>query len=190
MRKGIFLLCLLCACIPLQAKVLQPAGTFYQDHKAKKVGDLVTILVVETSKASQQAATNTGKEGEVGVSPSGGLLNFIPLFGISGQSKSDSKGTTTRGGSINARVTAKIVEVQDNGNLVLEGTQQIVVNKEQQEIVLHGVVRPQDISYDNTVLSSYLADAKIEYKGEGSIGGKRQAPGVGTNLFGLFDWVF
>lgn len=167
-----------------------PQEPIYLDHKASQVGDLVTILIVETSKASQQAATDTGKEGEVGVSPSGGLLKFLPIFGVRGESKSDSRGSTTRGGTINARVTARVVEVEPNGALVLEGRQQIVVNKEQQEIILRGVVRPQDIGPDNTVLSTFLADAQIEYKGEGSIGGKRQSPGVITNLFGLFDWLF
>jgi flagellar L-ring protein precursor FlgH len=174
----------------LQAKVLVPGDSYYLDHKASGIGDLVTIIIVENSKASQQAATNTGKAGEVGVSPSGGLLNFIPIFGARGESKSDSKGSTTRGGSINARVTARVVEIEPGGALVLEGKQRIVVNKEQQEIMLRGVVRPEDISPDNTVLSTFLADAQIEYKGEGSIGGKRQSPGLITNFFGLFDWLF
>ncbi|HQD39827.1 MAG: flagellar basal body L-ring protein FlgH [Firmicutes bacterium] len=190
MRIWIFLLCFLCVCGTLEAVVLQPTSSLYQDQKAKNVGDLVTIIIVESSKASQQASTNTGKESDVGVSPGGGLLRFIPIFGIGGQTRSDSQGSTTRGGSITARVTAKVVEVLPNGNLVLEGSQQIVVNKEQQEIILRGVVRPQDITPENTILSSYLADAKIEYKGEGPIGGRRQEPGLLTNFFGLFDWLF
>lgn len=190
MRKFVILLCLFVFVSPLQARILQPKEQLYLDHKASEVGDLVTIIIVESSKASQQAATDTGKEGEVGVSPSGGVLNFIPIFGIRGESRSDSKGSTTRGGSINARVTARVVDVEPNGALVLEGTQRIVVNKEQQEIILRGVVRPEDIRPDNTVLSTFLADAQIEYKGDGSIGGKRQSPGLITNFFGLFDWLF
>lgn len=190
MRKMLVWFCLLLWICPLEAKIIQPQGQTYFDHKASQVGDLVTIIIVESSKASSQAATNTGKDGQVGVSPSGGVLNFIPIFGIRGESRSDSKGSTTRGGSINARVTAKVVDIEPGGALVLEGTQRIVVNKEQQEIVLRGVVRPEDISPDNTVLSTYLADAEIEYKGEGPIGGKRQSPGLITNFFGLFDWLF
>ncbi len=190
MRKCFVFLCLVLCASSLQAKVLVPGDSYYLDHKASGIGDLVTIIIVENSKASQQAATNTGKAGEVGVSPSGGLLNFIPIFGARGESKSDSKGSTTRGGSINARVTARVVEIEPGGALVLEGKQRIVVNKEQQEIMLRGVVRPEDISPDNTVLSTFLADAQIEYKGEGSIGGKRQSPGLITNFFGLFDWLF
>ena len=110
MRIWIFLLCFLCVCGTLEAVVLQPTSSLYQDQKAKNVGDLVTIIIVESSKASQQASTNTVKASDVGVSP-GGLLRFIPIFGIGGQTRSDSQGSTTRGGSITARVTAKVVEV-------------------------------------------------------------------------------
>ena len=152
--------------------------------ESQNVGDLVTIIIVESSKASQQASTNTGKESDVGVSPGkGDFCGLFPSSASVGRPGPSSQGSTTRGGSITARVTAKVVEVLPNGNLVLEGSQQIVVNKEQQEIILRGGIRPQDITPENTILSSYLADAKIEYKGEGQLaGGDRNLDCLPTSL--------
>jgi len=83
-------------------------------------------------------------------------------------------------------MTAKVVEVLPNGNLVIEGRQTIVINGEEQVIVVSGIVRPQDIEPDNTVLSTYIADATIVYNGTGPIG-DAQEPGLLTRLL---NWLF
>src|SRR5690606_17736037 len=95
-------------------------------------------------------------------------------------------GSTTRGGSLNARMTAMVVDVLPNGNLVIEGRQTIIVNEEEQLIVVSGIVRPQDIAPDNTVLSTFVADATITYHGTGPLG-DRQEPGLLTRLL---NWLF
>lgn len=163
------------------------AGSLYADNKARQVGDLVTIIIVERTQATSTAQTQTGQDTSVNFGPV--LWNSVPIvpgFGLSGNDNFRAGGSTTRGGSLNARMTAKVVEVLPNGNLVIEGRQTIIVNDEEQVIVVSGTIRPQDIAPDNTVLSTYVADATISYHGAGTIGDK-QEPGLLTRLF---NWLF
>ncbi|HEX6972391.1 MAG TPA: flagellar basal body L-ring protein FlgH [Limnochordia bacterium] len=164
-----------------------PGASLYADERAHAVGDLVTLIIVERTEASQSANTTTAKDASVTVSPGSGALDgFLPLVGASGSDEVTAGGSTQRGGSLEAKITTKIVEVLPNGNFALEGRQTILLNGEEQEIVVSGIVRPQDIGPDNTVLSTYLADARISYRGSGIIGDK-QKPGLLSRLFG---WLF
>lgn len=162
------------------------SGSLFADRKALKVGDLVTIIIVERTQASSSAQTTTGAKTNVGIGPGGGLLNFIPLVKVDGSDTFDSGGTTTRGGSLSAKLTAVVKEVQPNGILRIEGRQTIVVNGEEQEIVVSGLVRASDVSKDNTVMSTYVADATISYRGNGALGAK-QEPGILTRIL---NWIF
>jgi flagellar L-ring protein FlgH len=169
---------------------------FYQDLRAYKVGDLVTVNIVETSKASKSAATQTGKSSSIDA----GIQNMLGWEGkikdVTSMGNDDARnsfnnssmlkgsltnsfngtGQTSRGDSMTASITAKVIDVQPNGNLVIEGVREIRVNSETQIIILSGFIRPVDISPDNTVLSSYIGDAKIQYLGTGAISDK-QRPG-------------
>ena len=95
-------------------------------------------------------------------------------------------GSTTRGSSLTTKMTTRVVEELPNGILKIEGKQNITVNGEEQEIVVSGLIRTQDISPDNTILSTYVADAEISFKGAGVLGDK-QEPGLLTRLF---NWLF
>lgn len=161
-------------------------GSMFADSKARNVGDLVTLIIVERTEASQAAKTTTAKDGEVSIGPGLGFLDVIPLIQASGGDSLTAGGTTTRGGSLQAKMTTRVVEVLPNGNLKIEGRQTIVLNGEEQEIVVSGLVRPRDIAPDNTVLSTYVADAHIAFKGTGSLS-DNQRPGILTRLF---DWLF
>jgi len=161
-------------------------GSMFADQKARRVGDLLTLIIVERSAATQKAATQVSQDGEVRVGPGLGILaSVIPLISASGSDSSSAGGSTTRGGSLEAKMTTKVVEVLDNDVLRIEGRQTIVINDEKQEIVVTGLVRTRDISPDNTVLSTYVADAHITFVGGGSLGVK-QKPGLLTRLF---DWL-
>lgn len=161
-------------------------GSLFTDQRGVTVGDLITVIIVEETQARSTAQTTTGKSGEVGIGPGRGLLDFIPLMGVDGGDSMTASGTTTRGGSITAKLTAKVTEVFPNGNLAIEGRQKITVNGEEQEVLLTGVIRAADISADNTILSTYVADASITYKGQGALGAK-QKPGI---LSRIFNWIF
>jgi len=88
----------------------------------------------------------------------------------------DGSGETTRGGSLTATITARVVDVLPNGNLALEGKREISINNETKEILVQGIVRPRDLAYDNSVYSTQIADAKIIYTGVGILG-EKQKPG-------------
>ena len=168
----------------------------FQDLRAYKVGDLVTVNIVETSKASKKAGTQSSRESSVEAGIDNlmgweGKLKNLTSFGKPDVRNAYSNssmlkgaltnsftgsGTTTRDESMTASITARVMEVKPNGNLLIKGTREIKVNNETQFIILSGLIRPVDISPDNTVLSSYIGDAKIEYIGTGSLSDK-QRPG-------------
>ncbi len=165
----------------------------FADIKARRVGDIVTINIVETSRASKNAATATGRSNEItadtrallgwedhnnvrGVGSVFNKMNLNPSAGIDAEFSSSfsGRGSTSRNENITAKMSARIIQVLPNGNLVLRGSQEILVNNEKQYITIQGVVRPVDIGTDNTVLSTYIADARIDYTGEGDLSRKQR----------------
>ena len=176
------------------------SGGVTEDFKARRRGDIVTIVISETSSASKQADTATERNSSINA----GMPNFLGLerhpgftkaFGdlnnlinANGDSKFKGTGSTSRQENLSATISAKVIEVLPNGNLLLEGRRNIKVNNEDQEIILQGVVRPRDISTDNTVNSIYVADAKISYSGKGIIS-DRQSPGWLMNIIDKI-WPF
>jgi len=142
----------------------------FSNNKAMKIGDIVTVIIVEDASASNQSQMKLTKDSSTDLSGSGsGKLDFIPLFGGSMDYKKDhqGKGQTSLSGQMKARVTAEVVEIRPNGNLVIEGTRAVEINEDTDEIKLRGVIRPEDIASDNTILSTYLSDAQLSYSGTG-----------------------
>jgi len=181
------------------ASLFQPNGSLanlFADYKARQVGDTVTIIISEVATSSQQASTSSGKTNnlsandfQVGANQNNTINNFFKnIVPISAKtsSKFTGDGSTSRSGSLSARMTAVVTEVLPNGNLVIEGSQRINVNGENQEIYVKGHVRPADITSENTVLSTMVANAEIKYKGKGTIG-ETQKPGLLTQFF---HWLF
>ena len=123
-------------------------------------------------------------------------MNFSRLFAGDGgigrvcffTNSFDGSGETSRDESMTASITARVIDVLPNGTLVIQGSREIKVNNENQRITLSGLIRPVDISPDNTILSSYVANARIEYSGSGSVSDK-QRPGWLTR-FVDFIWPF
>jgi flagellar L-ring protein precursor FlgH len=158
---------------------------FFADVKARRVGDIITINIVETSRASKQANTSTGRNSSLNASVDNlfGMETQLPkplgidiAKGVGGSSTSSfsATGTTARNETITAKISARIIQVLPNDNLVVRGSQEIMVNNEKQYITVQGVVRPADVATDNSILSTYLADARIEYTGKGDISSKQR----------------
>jgi len=107
---------------------------------------------------------------------------------IGGTSANSLKGAgdTTRSSKLSASISARVLKVLDNGNLLIEGRRQLTVNAEDQYLVITGIVRPEDITAINTVASQYIADARILYTGDGVINDKMR-PGWLTRVV---DWVW
>jgi flagellar L-ring protein precursor FlgH len=174
-------------------------NAFFSDERARMVGDIVTVSVVEVTTSKEQATTDLKRTGaDVGL----GIPNFLgletnnfpssinPASMVKATVKNDFKGdgATTRDGSIVATISAKVVEVMPNGNLAIEGKREITLNNERKEILFQGIVRPKDISAKNSVLSTQVADAKVILTGVGVIG-EKQSPGWLARIFDVV-WPF
>lgn len=173
------------------------------DTKARNVGDIVTVKIDESAKASNKANTETERSSglEAGIDKLFGFEDWwqdeilpevgskwpkINPFGnpsVKGSLKSDFKGDgeTSRSGNLEAFITCRVVDVMANGNLKIVGTREVMVNHENQLIILSGTIRPRDISDRNVILSTFVADAKIAYSGSGVVD-DRQRPGWLANL--------
>ncbi len=149
--------------------------------KARDVGNILTVRIVETSSAKNSATTTTGRNSSI----AGGIDNFFtledyitPYTQVSGSLKSDfeGNGSTDRSGRLMATITVRVVAVLPDGNLKIAGSREVSVNNEKQLIALTGFVRPEDIDHTNTILSTDISDARIAYSGVGIIN-DRQRPG-------------
>ena len=148
------------------------------DARARRVNDLVTIRVVENIEALGAADTTLDKNGSgsAAVSNLFGLENKLPswidptsLANLNSSTTFKGGGATSRSSTLTAVVTARVVEVLPNGDLVLQGVREIDINGDRQLIVLMGVVRPADLLPDNTVFSTRVGQLQIRYLGQGLI---------------------
>ncbi|MBX3119901.1 MAG: flagellar basal body L-ring protein FlgH [Fimbriimonadaceae bacterium] len=158
------------------------------DRTARTEGDILTVLISETSAAQFNAGTTTSKKeannvARLNIPIIGG---FLPALGTSGDLSSDGKGTTSQNGKLVAKMTVIVKKVMENGTMVIEGTRSVQVNKETQTFKLSGIVRLDDIRSDNTVLSENIAEAEIKVDGKGAIS-DRQRRGF---LSRILDWIF
>lgn len=176
------------------------SSSLTDDLKARRRGDIITIVISETASASKEAKTGTSRDSSVGAGipnllglETSGFVknNFTDLANlIKANTNTSFKGTgsTSRQENLKATIAARVVDVQTNGNLMIEGRRNIKVNEEDQIIVLEGIVRSRDIAPDNTVNSIYVADARISYSGRGIIS-DQQSPGWLMNIFNKI-WPF
>lgn len=167
-------------------------GFLFVDTKARHAGDIVTVLVTESSSLNRQAETNTKKESK----NQGKLADFfgMPLgldskyakYGFEGANEHKGSGSITRSDEIAAKVAARVVKVLPSGNLIIEGRRAVRANDESQYVAISGVIRPVDITPNNTILSTQVADAEIVLEGKGVLA-EKQRPGL-LNRFA--DWLF
>jgi flagellar L-ring protein precursor FlgH len=154
--------------------------SMFADKRALAVGDILTVLVQENTTTAKDNKTSTARESgmDAGLSAFFYSPNASPLLTRRGQLptlKWNSKNQFTGGGSvanseqITARVAVQVIEVLPNGNLIIEGRRETVIGRENQTMILRGIVRPDDVLANNTVYSYNIADAKIEIIGKGTL---------------------
>ncbi|MBW2030281.1 MAG: flagellar basal body L-ring protein FlgH [Deltaproteobacteria bacterium] len=163
----------------------------YPHRRARKVGDLIIVRIVEDPEAELNANTKTSRSSTIeaklkflgymgALAEANSRLAQIPgeddLINASLGSSFDGKGTSDREGHVKAYVSAIVVKVFPNGNLFINGKREIKVNNETQYITISGMVRPEDISATNEISSTYVANARITYSGIGPLADK-QKPG-------------
>jgi flagellar L-ring protein precursor FlgH len=167
----------------------QAYDSLFSDTKASKVGDVVTVVIMEQTLATNSSKLTTSKETAFGLSGEEGTggLDFIPGFTGSAEMtrEHDGSGTTERSGSIVGRMAAVVEQVSESGCLVIKGQREIVINDEKEILVLTGMVRPQDISTSNVVYSTSMANTQITYKGKGLVSSGSK-PSIISRIISLF----
>lgn len=157
------------------------ARGFFKDQRAHKIGDILTVLV--TIDDSAKISNSTGRSRDSASSGSvGGVLGSIfnkqvPMVDIdatgeintAGSLSDSGTGSVNRSEALETQVAAVVTQVLSNGNLVIEGRQEVRVNFEVRDLIVAGIVRPEDIHADNTIPSSKIAEARISYGGRGQI---------------------
>lgn len=167
------------------------AGSLVSDVRAHRAGDILTILIDEQSTAEKRAETDLQRDSSFSsrLTPPAFerpafLRRFLLSLAASGEARSnyEGEGRTTRTDRATGILTARVVRVLDNGDLLIEGRRLVKVNDETQTLVVSGIVRPYDIGPDNTVASSRIADGEVRVEGTGAVS-DRQRPGLIQRIF-------
>ena len=173
---------------PVAGSAWTPSGRgnfWLSDNRARRVGDTVVIVIEENTDARRGASTDLSREAGMSLTLGdvGSLLKYLQpeLMGAElagGKTGSDftGSGTTARSEKLTARISATVKGMLPNGFLYIEGETSILVNRELQILYVSGVIRPADVRDDNTIQSNRVADAQIEFNGQGVISDK-QGPG-------------
>ena len=147
-------------------------ASLYQGNRARAVGDPLTIVLVESTSTSKSAGSKTQRSGSFGITPpTSGLLSFLNPNALkaSGQGSFNGSGNAIQTSAIDATVAVTIAEVRANGTALVRGEKRMMLSQGQEWIQFAGIVRLSDISADNQIASTRVADAKIEYAGKGAV---------------------
>jgi len=185
-------LTLTCMTVLLFASTISHAAdstprSFVADRTAKQPGDTLTVVISELASTTTTATTKLGRKDSAGAtlsSPETGTRGWSAGL----QSDFNGGGQIERGGRFIAKLAVTVNEVDNQGNLHVQGEQEIVVNREKQHLRLTGVVRQEDLSADNTIESWRIRNAHIEFVGTGDLA-KKQTPGLITRVLSWFGIV-
>jgi flagellar L-ring protein precursor FlgH len=145
-----------------------PNYSWFSDRRQLRVGDLITIVVDEQTRANEQVSTVANNNRKQAGSLTGQIMPAkLSSIGIGYDATSNNTGTSGRAGGLNATVTARITAVDANGVAHITGSRFVAIDGRKQEISLSGLIRPQDVGSGNMIASSRIADANISYKGKG-----------------------
>lgn len=152
----------------------QAAGLFATDRRASKIGDILTVSFAESFQAtkSQNAATSKSSSNKIslpGIIPGSDLERISNALTSSSDRSFTGSGSTAQSNSLTGQISVHVVRVLPGGNLEILGQKRLVLNKGDEYIRVSGVVRPEDISADNVILSDRIASANIQYIGAGDI---------------------
>lgn len=172
------------------------SNSLYSDNKARHEGDIITVVLTEKTQASKKAKTEMKKDSGASFSPMVGLnggpvsvAGNVLQFGADSSSdyKGDSKADQSN--SLTGNISVNVLQVLNNGNLVIRGEKWLTLNTGKEYIRLTGVIRSQDVDMNNTVESTKIANARIEYSGTGAQHGG-QSPGWLSQFFNGPLWPF
>lgn len=153
------------------------------DHRAYRVGDVITVYVAEATRARSQAATDASSRLEFNAGLRTPTTDYNADLGLGGSNSGGAQ--TTRVGELRTQVSVEVVGIDPDGGLLIEGAQTLTVNGENQRIRLKGRVRPQDVSAQNTVWSNRIANAELELDGVGIVSESQRQ----SVIYRLFKWL-
>ena len=140
--------------------------------RASRVGDIITITLVERTSASKSTSATTARNGNIGLSPPvSGPLSFVSAsdVNISGDQSFTGKGETAQSNALSGELSVTVAAVYPNGNMLVKGEKALTLNRGDENVQFTGIVRSADISVDNRILSTRVAAARIIYTGKGEI---------------------
>lgn len=186
--KRAYILPILWLMFPLTASaqtLIDPDGyrSLSADRRGYQVGDALTVLVVESTSA--ESAAGTGADAQTSLSGNINTDSSSHQIGLGIGGSTDGSGQTSRRGQIRANVSVRVIEKLPEGLLRVSGAQVLTINDERQQIRVEGLIRPDDISYDNTIFSYRLADASIDIVGDGVVTDSQRQ----NVLFRMLKWV-
>jgi len=147
----------------------------FNDPRAHRVGDILTISLVESTQASKKASTSTSKKDKSNLAAPTILGRPISIggkdvsFGTDGDRSFDGSGNSSQSNQLTGSITVTVAQRLSNGNLLVRGEKWLTINQGQELVRISGIVRPQDIGQDNSVPSTRVADARIGYTGRGTL---------------------
>lgn len=164
--------------LPISDGAIYKAGfglTLFEDTKAHRVGDIITVILKEKTNASKKASTNTDKNAEVSIAAPtifGRGVGFkgdsaILSAAIDAERAFEGTGDSTQSNSLSGEISVTVAEVYANGNMLIRGEKLLTLNQGSEHIRISGIIRPSDISASNTIVSTQVANAKIIYGGQG-----------------------
>ncbi len=156
----------------------------FADNKALRVGDIVTVYLVENVRALNTTTNRTSSQTNdtLGITNNSDTSNAFTTMGLTGGKEYRGSGNSSRNDALTATVSAMVTEVFANGNMKVEGRRKMKINNEDQFVYVSGIVRQEDINFDNTILSTKMANAEIQYDGEGDLDNSNRG-GWGSRLF-------
>ena len=171
------------------------ADELYSDIKARRLGDIITVRLQEQTTASKSAATNTSKSSSAELAAPTAFGRPITIGGnplsasLSGDRQFQGDGGADQSNRLVGDITVSVIRVMPNGNLIVRGEKWMKLNTGDEFLRLTGIIRPQDISSDNVIPSTRVANARIEYSGTGALA-QVQEPGWLTRFFNSSWWPF
>jgi flagellar L-ring protein precursor FlgH len=163
----------------------------FEDYKARRVGDILTVRLAERTQARKSANTSTSKESSIDMATPTVLNRTIPELSTSLDASRDfdGSGDSAQSNQLDGSIAVMVADVLPNGNLVVQGEKWIRINQGQEFIRLRGIVRPVDVRADNTILSTQIANAQVAYGGSGTLADSN-SPGWLTRFFNSPVWPF
>lgn len=181
---------------PVDGSIYQPVNNrfFFEDIRARRIGDVINVVLDERTDATKSASTKANKASAIGFpNPTlfGGALTLggraLLANDITGSTDFQGSGDSSQSNRLSGSIAVTVADVLPNGNLIIRGQKQLTLNQGSELVQLTGIVRAEDVTPSNTVLSTQIADANITYGGRGLLADANR-PGWLTRLFSSPIW--